>query len=206
MARGSITLVFGNLLWFCLTWILILDRVNTNNFNAAKNIRSQVVDCPYSHYPLLSFLDVRTWSDYEEFVEKCFVPFFFVWADFLNKDEIYTKTPWGWPATKLQDPTVMRTGYIQLWSTRTGQDAQSEAAPLKILGLTSNRTEGGGWVQGGATMIRRESRRGTFTGIDRSYDLEVALTATPSTERCSPLTPQPQPHLHRALHTRGKQP
>ena len=123
--------------------------------------------------PLIDFNEVQTWSEFRAFANKCFVPFFFLWADYLDRDDLYTTSPWGWPATRLQDPTIMRTGYVQLWSTRIDPNKK----PLQILGLSANTTFGG------VSLLPYRERRGALAGVDRSVDFQATGLS------CAPLAP-----------------
>jgi len=110
------------LTWFCLSMALFLSRMPIKGYYVAKNVRLQVIDCAWTSYPMKTYFDVYSREDLSTWMQKCFVPFFFGNASCDFPTPYKESTAFNWPGVQLKDPTLQRTGPVQLWQYRTDPD------------------------------------------------------------------------------------
>jgi len=105
------------IIWFAVSLAFMLQRLPESSYRVAENIRRQLCDCPYTHYPLQHFSDIQNWDDVRSFMRICFLPFVFNKATWIEPS-LVNHTAWNWPGVQLEDPTIQLTGPIQIWQVR----------------------------------------------------------------------------------------
>lgn len=124
---------------------LVFTRLPSSGFASSSNIQAQVARCSFTPYPQRTFYDIKERADWLVFLQNCFVPFFFGNATWASPSAFIPSTSFNWPGVQLQDPTLQRTGPVQLWQYRS--DTNAVARPPYLTFPIRNKTHPIGLTQ-----------------------------------------------------------
>ena len=66
------------LLFLVFSWALLNSFTGVDRHNMGRYVRESLKEsCTWDHYPEQTFTHISQWSDFQQFMEFCYVPFVF---------------------------------------------------------------------------------------------------------------------------------